>query len=318
MQYGKVHHPGGGSWLSTIIVAVLVIGVIMINNAIVNISTGGGGLLSTKIFSTAKLDAYLEIMAATREVRQIDLHWDQQIVRLRNIAQNWKELGFSAQEIIFLFAQLGEMKQEVSCRGKTSDCYDGASSTHKATGWLEVELEKAQEIRAKRGGNQAQPIYCETGFNYGKSSMAALLAGFRVYSFDVQQHAYSDGAARIVDTIWPGLFTMTKGSSFDTLPKLAAENPDIKCDIISIDGMHTYDGVVNDFKNFQKMAAPRALVLIDDIGPKYIGGDLHKAWQELTFGASAPMKIKRFVHYGDVMTVRGPRDNAWGVAEMKE
>jgi hypothetical protein len=162
---------------------------------------------------------------------------------------------------------MGQMTQTIACRGEKKACYDGGATSHKSTEYLTLELQKAAHLVES---GVKEPVYCETGFNFGKSAMAASLAGYRVYSFDLQRHAYSDKAAQLVDIIWPGKFTITKGSSFDTVPSFHKNHPDVICDVLTVDGLHTYEGVMKDFKNFAKMGRDGASVFIDDIGPDYI------------------------------------------------
>lgn len=259
-----------------------------------------------------KLEAQLKIKMAQQEILTMDLHWDVQIEQVREIARNWQEYGFTPQEIMHLFSMLGETLQAVACRGKDSMCFDGASTNHKVSVYLEMEMEHKAKWQTQNPSNQV-PVYCETGFNFGKSALAALLAGYKVYSFDVQQHAYSERAASLISTIFPGKFTMTKGNSFETVPKFVGENKNtVSCNVLSIDGLHSYGGVMKDFANFQPITSNNALIFIDDIGPDYSAGSLHKAWKELL--ETKKITQKKYVHYGYIPTARGPRDFAWGVA----
>ena len=217
---------------------------------------------SGTILPKKKLDAFLTLSMAAEELESAQLHWDKQIDDIRGVAKDWQAL-FSPQEAISLFSRLGQQLQEVACRGKSNDCYDGASTNHKASEYLRLNLEHFNKLKAK--GVQ-EPTYCETGFNYGKSAMAALLAGYKVYSFDVQQHAYSERAANLMEIIWPNKFVMTKGSSFDTIPGFHERNPNVKCNVLSIDGLHTMEGVMRDTKNLKAFSEQGSLVFIDDIG----------------------------------------------------
>lgn len=85
----------------------------------------------------------------------------------------------------------------------------------------------------------------------------------KVIMFDLWEHAYApraeawlrspaaaahgvkDGDARL---------TVVKGSSLETVPQFAAENPDVKCDLISVDGGHTYDIALKDLENMHLLA----------------------------------------------------------------
>ena len=58
-------------------------------------------------------------------------------------------------------------------------------------------------------------------------------------------HGIVDGDARL---------TVVKGSSLETVPEFAADNPDVKCDLISVDGGHTYDVALKDRENMHLLA----------------------------------------------------------------
>ena len=70
----------------------------------------------------------------------------------------------------------------------------------------------------------------------------------KVIMFDLWEHAYAPRAeawlrspAAAAHGIKDGdaRLTLVKGSSLETVPQFAAENPDVKCDLISVDGGHT-------------------------------------------------------------------------------
>lgn len=54
------------------------------------------------------------------------------------------------------------------------------------------------------------------------------------------------------------------GDSHETLPQFLKENPDHRCDLLSIDGEHTPSGVLKDLQALLPVANPGATVLIDD------------------------------------------------------
>ena len=232
-------------------------------------TTTAAAAAATSNNNNRKTDALLAMMGAVQEVESMQLHWDAQIQQVQTIANTWQDIGFTPQEIINLFAMLGKQLQEVACRGKDNDCYDGASTNHKASEYLRLNLQHFETLKKKAGRTKKNnPIYCETGFNYGKSSMAALLAGYTVYSFDVQRHAYSERCAHLMTIIWPGKFTMIEGSSLDTIPQFHSDNPEVRCNVLSIDGMHDYNGVKADFGNFKGMSEGGSLVGLGVVGDK--------------------------------------------------
>lgn len=81
--------------------------------------------------------------------------------------------------------------------------------------------------------------------------------------FDLWEHAYAPRAeawlrspAAAAHGIKDGdsRLTVVKGSSLETVPEFAAENPDVKCDLISVDGGHTYDIALKDLENMHLLA----------------------------------------------------------------
>jgi len=71
----------------------------------------------------------------------------------------------------------------------------------------------------------------------------------------------------------------------------------VKCDLLIVDGGHTYEVAISDLKNFAQMAAPGHMLAIDDtpcdaiwcMGPR-------KAWQELILHGC--IKESEVVHMG--------------------
>lgn len=107
---------------------------------------------------------------------------------------------------------------------------------------------------------------CETGFNAGHGTFNWLIANpnVKVYSFDLGNHDYSISIANYFYRKFPGRFELILGDSTESLPKFRKQNPHIKCDIISIDGGHTYDVAKADFINFKSMSSKRNIVVFDD------------------------------------------------------
>jgi hypothetical protein len=64
-----------------------------------------------------------------------------------------------------------------------------------------------------------------------------------------------DGARRL---------TIHKGDSRTTVRRFAGRHPDVKCDLISVDGGHEHDIAVDDIANMAGLAAPGAVLVIDD------------------------------------------------------
>ena len=124
---------------------------------------------------------------------------------------------------------------------------------------------------------------CETGFNAGFSTHLWLAAkpDIHVYSFDIGQLACSRPMAEFITSKYPGRVNITWGDSTKTLPKFMAQNPNIKCDLMVIDGGHIYSVAKQDLMNFYKMASsPLNVVLIDNYPDLRFKNELAHAWDE--------------------------------------
>jgi len=117
----------------------------------------------------------------------------------------------------------------------------------------------------------------EIGFNAGYSSELFLAnSSAKVYAFDLGRFKYSKDAKEYIDNKYPDRHVFIKGNSLKTVPKYAQEHPDLKFDLIFIDGGHTYRSAVNDIQNMKAFAHEDTLVIIDDLGMKGV----KKAWEE--------------------------------------
>lgn len=106
---------------------------------------------------------------------------------------------------------------------------------------------------------------CETGFNAGHSALRFLAQSkATVYEFDLCEHPYSQPAAAYLDGKYPGRLHLTCGDSRTTLPAFRASYPDIRCDLIIVDGGHSFEVATSDLSNLAKMASENALVSVDD------------------------------------------------------
>lgn len=87
-----------------------------------------------------------------------------------------------------------------------------------------------------------------------------------VLSFDLASHKYAAAARRTISDLFPGRLTVIDGDSTSTLPEYHQNHPNLKCDLIVVDGGHAYDIALADLLNFEPMASEKNLVLIDDAG----------------------------------------------------
>ena len=97
---------------------------------------------------------------------------------------------------------------------------------------------------------------CETGFNLGHSSFNYLTANGRavVHSFDLGSHRYARKMAAYVSRQFPGRFYAHFGDSTETVPEFARAHPDHRCQLIYVDGGHTYPVAMADLLNLAAMA----------------------------------------------------------------
>ena len=106
---------------------------------------------------------------------------------------------------------------------------------------------------------------CETGFNVGHSTLLWLLANpnVKVYSFDLNRNKCTAPMADYLMNRFPDRFNITYGDSTKTLPAFHRQNPDVKCDLIIVDGGHTARIASLDLENFYRMANRMNIVFYD-------------------------------------------------------
>lgn len=115
-----------------------------------------------------------------------------------------------------------------------------------------------------------RPKICQTGFNYGTSAAAFLCAEptADLFSFDLGRHTYVQAAFEEVDKLFPGgRHTLILGDSQETLPTEVEKMQHSKwkkCDVVWVDGGHTFQVAFADLENFRTLARPGSLVMVDD------------------------------------------------------
>jgi len=119
---------------------------------------------------------------------------------------------------------------------------------------------------------------CEVGFNAGHSAGIFLNANpqAKLYAFDIAQFPYTRGNLQLAKQLFEDRFDFVLGPSADSIPEFRRENPDVKCDVISVDGDHSTEGTLADLENFRKLASCRNWVLMDDAG----WNSTNSAWQK--------------------------------------
>ena len=99
---------------------------------------------------------------------------------------------------------------------------------------------------------------CEIGFNAGHSALNALLArtGIQVISFDLGEYwdAYSKHSYQLLNTSFPNQLDIVLGDSTVTVPQFVRDRPDVKCNVIFVDGGHTKEVAAADIFNMAPLA----------------------------------------------------------------
>lgn len=105
----------------------------------------------------------------------------------------------------------------------------------------------------------------EIGFNAGHSSESFLSSSLaHVTSFDINIRSSVKYAKEFIDKKFPTRHTLIIGDSIKTIPEHVANNPNIKFDIIFIDGGHTYEIAMADILNCKNLAHKDTIVIMDD------------------------------------------------------
>ena len=130
---------------------------------------------------------------------------------------------------------------------------------------------------------------CEIGFNAGHSALYWLASSNRtkLLSFDLGSHDYAKVMAGFMTSAYPGRFEIVWGDSTKTVPEFVktskVSGKTLSCDVIVVDGGHSYEIAIADLRNMQAFAmSPRHLLLMDDMpckAPYCLGPD--RAWREL-------------------------------------
>ncbi|MCZ4520731.1 class I SAM-dependent methyltransferase [Rhodococcus ruber] len=178
----------------------------------------------------------------------------------------------------------------------------------------------------ERGADEAEQAYlsllaarpstkliCEVGFNAGFSSWAFLStsADVTVVSFDLAAYTYSAAAKAHIDEHFPGRHTLIQGDSHTTIAAYAKEHPDIRFDVIFIDGDHSVEGARADLDDLRALATPESVVVMDDITPwLWFGEGPTQAWQE-AIDSGKILHTQYFRDGESVDTVTPPAARAW-------
>lgn len=165
---------------------------------------------------------------------------------------------------------------------------------------------------ARRAGAR---LIGEIGFNAGFSTQVFLSAcpDSRVVSFDLVEHGYTKVAKRIVDRKFPGRHTLVPGDSTATVPRFVRSNPDMRFDLVFIDGGHAYDVAKADIANMRPLCTGATAVIIDDLTPwRRWGKGPARAWRE-AIEAGLVRQEQVFKDGVQVVSVEPPGKRVWAL-----
>ncbi len=107
----------------------------------------------------------------------------------------------------------------------------------------------------------------EIGFNAGHSAEVILSASpdITLTSFDLGLHDYVSVGKNYIDNNFAFRHRLILGNSLETVPLFTNENPNVKFDLIFIDGGHLYETAKGDLMNCLKLAHDNTIVIVDDV-----------------------------------------------------
>ena len=129
------------------------------------------------------------------------------------------------------------------------------------------QVPKQKEVLSQLASHNSVKTILEIGFNAGHSSDIFLSSNpyVKVVSFDLGEHQCVQFGKRYIDEKYPSRHTLILGDSTKTVPEFIKQNPELKFDIIFIDGGHFEDIPKKDIINCKKLAHNNTIIVMDDI-----------------------------------------------------
>ena len=169
-----------------------------------------------------------------------------------------------------LFAQLdlgvARFALENAYHGKNRTAKDAAErAAQLRIGSIAVDLPQ-QAFYWRLAASPAVRHICEVGFNAGHSTALWLSANptATIDTFDLfspQLTGFMRPNLHLLQRLFPGRVTAHAGNSLRTIP---AANLTAPCDLVHVDGRHSYTNTLWDTVNLMRKASPSALFLFDD------------------------------------------------------
>jgi len=181
-------------------------------------------------------------------------------------------------------AALRSMMAELRTQGVLAPM-DGEPGQHNEGGSNNAEVNYLAELAKNEIARLNKPVgnamICQTGFNFGNSAFAFMCGtSAKVTSWDLGEHDYVKPAEAMIQKLFPGRHSLRLGDSTQTLPK--SDDMTGRCDVVFVDGGHTKDVAKADIENFARLAAPGALLIVDDCNNKEVrdktAGDKSVPW----------------------------------------
>jgi len=132
---------------------------------------------------------------------------------------------------------------------------DGSSHGSNRLEWL-LLLSESDRIKT----------VCETGFNFGMSALTFLQWPHveKVFSFDLMENAFKYRALERLVTRYGDRLEVFEGPTRETLPQFVETHPQLKCDLVFVDGGHRFNDSEIDLLFFQQLSDSSTVVIADD------------------------------------------------------
>jgi predicted O-methyltransferase YrrM len=171
------------------------------------------------------------------------------------------------------------------------------------------QVPKQTETLKELASNPSIKNVLEIGFNSGHSADTFLSSNpnIKLVSFDIGTERNVILGKTYVDRKHSFRHCLIIGDSTITVPEFIKEHPDLKFDLIFIDGGHLYDIATKDIMNCKELAHSDTVVIMDDVvhdsSAEYCTGPT-QAWIDAA--------SKNIVTITDTVKFKDNRGMSWG------